>query len=252
MRVYALSDIHIDYEVNRQWIKNISKFEYTNDILILAGDISHRIELLGEGLETLCRRFREVVFVPGNHDLWVSPSTTDQSIEKFRKVIDLARSIGVRVSTLELPNFRIVPLLSWYDLSFGPLTKELEKRWLDFHACRWPKALSFADITRLFLDKNDLSVGSKDKVTISLSHFLPRIDLMPPKIPLQHQIVYPVLGAKAIDEQVRAINSSIHVYGHSHVNRDVTIDGVRYINNAYANPKESRIARKEIFCIYKD
>ena len=41
----------------------------------------------------------------------------------------------------------------------------------------------------------------------------------------------------------------IHVYGHSHVNQVIEIDGIRYMNNAFATPKEARIARKELVCI---
>jgi len=251
MRVQTVSDIHIDHRANHEWLKNISLQDYTNDILVIPGDISHRIELLQKGLEQLLRRFKEVVFVPGNHDLWVS-NKDDLSTDKFTAVIKYARELGVKVSTLEYPDFRIVPLMSWYDFSFGKPCKELKKLWLDFQVCRWPQLVGPIEVTRLMLEKNDLSIPADHKITISCSHFVPRIDCMPPRIPRRHRMIYPVLGADGIDKQVRTIGSSIHVYGHSHVNRDIEIDGVRYVNNAFANPDESRIARKDLICIYED
>ena len=43
----------------------------------------------------------------------------------------------------------------------------------------------------------------------------------------------------------------IHVYGHSDVNQDIELDGIRYVNNAFAYPSESQISRKQIKFIYE-
>ena len=94
------------------------------------------------------------------------------------------------------------------------------------------------------------AMGTKRNTVISFSHFLPRIDLMPSYIPKKHRILYPVLGSTIIEDQVRQLAPTIHVYGHSHVNRDIEIDGIQYINNAFGYPKETRIAAKELLCIY--
>ena len=40
MRVFALSDIHIDYNANAKWIESLSVAEYKDDVLILAGDVT--------------------------------------------------------------------------------------------------------------------------------------------------------------------------------------------------------------------
>jgi hypothetical protein len=39
------------------------------------------------------------------------------------------------------------------------------------------------------------------------------------------------------------------VYGHSHINRSVRIDGVDYVNNAFGYPGEERIAARRLLCI---
>ena len=53
MRVLAVSDLHTDYEQNLEWCAQLSDNEYRNDILIVAGDISHKITLLEETLRIL-------------------------------------------------------------------------------------------------------------------------------------------------------------------------------------------------------
>lgn len=47
MRVFTLSDIHIEYMVNKQWVADLSAIDYRDDVLILAGDISD------SGLDTI-------------------------------------------------------------------------------------------------------------------------------------------------------------------------------------------------------
>ena len=73
---------------------------------------------------------------------------------------------------------------------------------------------------------------------------------MPPGVPPARRMLYPVLGTTRLERQIRRLGSAIHVYGHSHVNRRVTIDGVSYVNNAFGYPSETAIALKRLVCVY--
>ena len=46
MRVYAVSDIHVDYPQNLTWVLGIDRHEYQADVLLLAGDVSEDLMLL--------------------------------------------------------------------------------------------------------------------------------------------------------------------------------------------------------------
>jgi hypothetical protein len=48
---------------------NLSAYDFKDDVLILAGDISDRRNLPVESFETFSKKFFSVIFVPGNHDL---------------------------------------------------------------------------------------------------------------------------------------------------------------------------------------
>jgi len=52
--------------------------------------------------------------------------------------------------------------------------------------------------------------------------------------------------------QVRQLSPTIHVYGHSHVNQAIDLDDIHYVNNAFAYPSESHIARKQLKCIFEN
>jgi predicted phosphodiesterase len=255
MRVFAVSDLHLDYAANREWLAHLSRQEYKQDALILAGDISDKLPLLAEGFKALTDRFLAVLYVPGNHDLWISRDGMRDSFEKFDAVRDLAIQHGVHVSPYRHGKLVIAPLLGWYDYSFGEPDDFIKGAWVDYRACRWPDGYDDAAVTRFFTERNPIAsssdVDESDKI-ITFSHFLPRIDLMPDRIPSRHRKIYPVLGTRILEAQLRQWGASIHVYGHSHVNRHITLDGVTYINNAFGYPAEAHFTGRRLVHIHTE
>ncbi|NTF35017.1 metallophosphoesterase [Rhizobium skierniewicense] len=266
MRVFALSDLHLDYEENRIWLKGLSDQEYRADWLIFAGDISGDVTLAERCFAALSSKFAKVFFVPGNHDLWVRSHEGGHSLDKFHVIVRLAMDHGLLTEPHREAGLTIVPILGWYDYSFGIPGAQLLQGWMDYRACLWPDAMTAKQVTEYFLRLNEeafqrlaqreeenLHAAFKDnEVLISFSHFVPRLDVLPSFISPEFHYIYPVLGSSAIDRQVRHWRGErhIHVYGHSHVNRSVVIDDIHYINNAFGYPSEASISRKGLFCIY--
>ncbi len=252
MRVFALSDIHVDYEVNAQWVADLSVADYQDDVLILAGDVTDSRRLLEWCLGTLARRFKKLLFVPGNHDLWVIRDDPHKnSLQKFDDVCASAESSGASMQAFRERGVSIIPLLGWYDYSFGQPSEELQSTWMDYRTCRWPAGYTDGDVAAHFAALNEKQAGPAGDTIITYSHFLPRIDLMPAFIPCASRVLYPILGSTLVERQLRRLNANIHVYGHSHVNRRVRIDGVSYINNAFGYPSETMIASKRMMCIHE-
>ncbi len=250
LRVFAIPDIHIDYEENRSWLLNLSKYDCKNDVLILAGDVSDNTPLLIEAFMELRQRFSEVFFVPGNHDLWACRDKQKNSLEKFETIVVMADDYGIRMTPAQFGSFSIVPLLGWYDYSFGQPSDELKNIWNDYRACKWPDNFDEQRITRFFISKNNAYLDMNAPCIMSFSHFLPRIDIMPSYIPFDKRILYPALGTSLLEEQIRNLGSHIHIYGHSHVNLHVQKNGITYINNAFGYPQEQVMAKKELVCIF--
>lgn len=265
MKVYVTSDLHIDYPQNLQWLeRQLREADYSNDVLIVAGDVSDDLSTLEYALTRMRGCFADLCFVPGNHELWLQPDENFGSLAKFDRILALCKEIGVHTQPLDLPQLAIVPLFSWYDLSFGEPDRHLLRGWRDFHHCRWEEPFdSPRELSRYFLSLNTqpivgysidaapgLNSSGFPKPIISFSHFLPRIDLMPRSIPRRRRVVYPVLGSAGLDQQLRQFMPNLHVYGHSHVNRSVKIDGIHYVNNALAYPRESHIASRQLLCVF--
>lgn len=251
MRFYALSDIHVDYPQNLEWIDRIDSQQFQDDVLILAGDATDDLQLLEQILSDLRAKFYGVSFVPGNHELWLREGDVDCSLEKFHVIDQLCQRLDVSTQVQHFGQVSLVPLYSWYDFSFGEPGRHLLRAWRDFRACTWPDHfVSAREISEHFLAMNTERLNTSNDTVISFSHFLPRIDVMPERIPEKRRFVYPVLGSDSLGKQVAQLNPDIHVYGHSHVNRAVEVDDIHYVNNAFAYPSEERISRKRLHCVF--
>ena len=233
MRVFATSDLHTDYKENFLWLTELSDTAYRNDTLIVAGDVSDRLEIIRQTLLLLRSKFRHVLFTPGNHELWVRNSELN-SIEKFHQVLKLCESIGVVTTPLRIEDLWIVPLFSWYDGAYDPEMKG----WVDFHLCKWPDDIQ--SLPDYFLRLNEPNLKSYDAQVITFSHFIPRAELLPPPEYMRFSWLPDVSICAALDPQIRQLNSTVHVCGHTHTTIDTVIDDVRYIQNAVRYPKERR------------
>ncbi len=243
MRVFAISDLHTDFKENRLVVEHLPDNTFNEDVLIVAGDIADSLEIIEHTLALLRSKFRQICYVPGNHELWVRDGAYD-SIEKLRRVLEMCRRIDVETNPVKIDGLWLVPLLSWYEPEFdSDDDRDLEELegWADFYFCKWPADVS--DVCQQFLDMNKPNIRRFDGPVISFSHFLPRRDLLPSREYLRFKNLPKVSGSARLEDQIRALKSIVHVFGHSHINTDRVIDGVRYINNALLYPRERTVAR---------
>ncbi|MEM9290326.1 MAG: metallophosphoesterase [Acidobacteriota bacterium] len=95
MKLWALADLHLANRSNREALEEFPAFP--EDWLILAGDVGETEAHLRFALETLAPRFRQLVWVPGNHDLWTlhhDPSPL-RGEARYRRLVEVCRSFGV-------------------------------------------------------------------------------------------------------------------------------------------------------------
>jgi 3',5'-cyclic AMP phosphodiesterase CpdA len=69
MRVFAVSDLHMDFPENRRRLQQISSTSYLRDALVVAGDIADDLRVIDWTLRKLRSKFGKVFYVPGNHEL---------------------------------------------------------------------------------------------------------------------------------------------------------------------------------------
>ncbi|HWN44749.1 MAG TPA: metallophosphoesterase [Thermoanaerobaculia bacterium] len=127
MKLYALADLHLRYEVTRQALQALRP--HPDDWLILAGDVGETEEHLRFALALLTRRFARLLWVPGNHDLWTIPTRNDdlRGEATYRKQVQICRDFGVLTPEDpyvtwrgEGPHCILAPTFVLYDYTFRP------------------------------------------------------------------------------------------------------------------------------------
>jgi Icc-related predicted phosphoesterase len=242
MRIFAVSDLHTDFAENRRRLQLVSSTSYLRDVLVVAGDIADDMRIIDWTLRELRSRFGQVFYAPGNHELWVRDGEYD-SVEKFRRVLRLCDEIGIYTRPGRAGKNWIVLLYSWYESNYDQLgeadASSLEG-WADFYFCKWP--VEMGSVSEYFLNINESRIKEYDGSVITLSHFLPRRELLPAVERLTFKGLPLVAGSLTLDRQIRALNAMIHVFGHSHIDFDQMIEGVRYIHHAFDYPRSANLS----------
>lgn len=68
MELFAISDLHVGFKANYEALRGLQA--RPEAALVLAGDVGETAEHLAMTLDVVQPRFRQVVWCPGNHELW--------------------------------------------------------------------------------------------------------------------------------------------------------------------------------------
>ena len=127
MKLFAASDLHIDFSANREKVEQLPA--RPDDWLVLAGDISHKVPDMIWALDHLSSRWKGVSWAPGNHDLWTAKHEGKRyrGVEKYELLVELCREREVLtpedpypILDLDGQDHMLAPLLTLYDYSFRP------------------------------------------------------------------------------------------------------------------------------------
>lgn len=205
MKLYAISDLHLGYSLNRQALETMPP--YPEDWLILAGDMGETEAHLEFALSILTRRFAKILWVPGNHELWALPSNGEGirwgGEVKYRRLVSLCRNYGVL--TPEDPYALwlgegtpclLAPLFTLYDYSFRPadVTEDQALAWAEeagiictdeylLHSEPYPSKTAWCIVRCQYTEKR-LQAAASTAPLLLINHFPLRQDLVYlPRIP---------------------------------------------------------------------
>jgi predicted phosphodiesterase len=257
MKLWAISDLHIGYPQNRHAIQELPS--HPNDWLVLAGDIGENVGDLRFVFETLSPRFRQLVWVPGNHELWTVPHEDMlRGQSKYDALVAACREHGVFTPEDSYALFDdgvqphlIAPLFTLYDYSFCPdgMTPENARVWaaeaglecLDEHLLHsdpypsrelWCAARCATTEARL-----THALQAHDGPTVLINHFPLLAELARlPRIP-RFSIW---CGTRRTHDWHRRFRAAVVVSGHLHIRHTRVIDGVRFEEVSLGYPRQWR------------
>ncbi|HLS68148.1 MAG TPA: metallophosphoesterase [Kiloniellales bacterium] len=256
-KLFAISDLHAAVESNREAIAELG--EHPDDWLIVAGDVAEKPDQLWDVLELLKDRFAEVIWTPGNHELWTvrEGDTSIAGQAKYELMVEVARSAGAVTPEDPFPRWRgptgdciIAPLFLLYDYSFRPdhVSEEAVVAWAaeERAVCSDEVMLSPAPYPsrqawcadRLQLTRARLEKEVPDELpTILVNHY-----------PLREEFVYlpriprftPWCGTRATADWHRRYRALACISGHLHIRRTDWRDGTRFEEVSLGYPKQWR------------
>lgn len=252
----ATSDLHIEYQQNRDIVERMRP-QSADDWLIVAGDVAEKIDDVTRALSLLADRFRLVMWVPGNHELWTPRKDPIQlrGQARYDHLVAICRELGVITPEDPYPLWDpdgdpvvVAPLFVLYDYSFRP-----------------PQARSRADAVRLAYEAG---VVCTDEVLLHPDPYSSRdawcdariaqterrlceIDDAYPTVLVNHfplireptdVLHYPLFalwcGTERTADWCRRFRAKVAVYGHLHIPRTIRRDGVRFEEVSVGYPRE--------------
>lgn len=92
----AISDLHIAYAENRSIVEGLMPGS-PDDWLIVAGDVGELMADIEWALALLRDRFAQVIWVPGNHELWTVKQETSplRGVQRYEQLVAMCRRLGV-------------------------------------------------------------------------------------------------------------------------------------------------------------
>ncbi len=255
MKLFAISDLHLDYKTNREALRDLENF--SGDWLITCGDLCTRLDHLYEAMEILTDRFEKVFWVPGNHELWSSKEAEGEEMlggqEKYKRLVETCRRLGVL--TPEDPFVRwpgaesywIVPLFIPYDYSFRPaeVTQEGAIEWAMESGvlCRDEKLIKTEPFPsmidwcqhRLQVSEQRLAELPAEDYKILVNHFPLREDLVRlwriPRFSIW-------CGTKKTEDYHLRYRAKVVISGHLHMRATDYRDGVRFEEVSLGYPRD--------------
>ena len=256
MRLLAIADLHLSNPVNRSALADMPA--HPDDWLILVGDVGDTPEQLEFALETLLPRFAQLLWVPGNHDLWTTPDDPCRlrGVERYEHLVSICRARGVSTPEDPFPVFTdgagadctVALLFALYDYTFRPPGVS--------RAAALPWALAdgvvCSDERLLFPDPHPTrEAWCADRVRYSESRLAAACQSNRPLILVNHfplrqeHAVLPAVprfclwcGTTQTEDRHRRFNALAVVYGHLHIRRTSTCDGVLFHEVSLGYPRQ--------------
>ncbi len=244
LRLWALSDLHVSHAENRSSLDSLPALP--DDWLILAGDVTHGPGRLDRCFRRLTPKFRQVVWVPGNHELWTVPKAPPRlgGVALYERLVEVARSHGVLTPEDPYPVVEhpvgpvlVAPLFLLYDYSFRPrhVGRDEVLRWARedgavcsdeymLHPDPYPDRDSWC-AARCRDTAARLASYPADLPKVLINHFpLEEEHAVLPRIPR----FTPWCGTRRTRGWHRRFNACAVVYGHLHIRGTRWLDGVPF------------------------
>jgi putative phosphoesterase len=256
LRLMVLSDLHVDHPQNRARIPALVEAisSHSIDVLVLAGDISHKLAdvewVLGRFGELPCRR----LFVAGNHDIWIvreGREDVHNSWDKLERLGAVARAAGfvfLEDENAVAGDLTFVGSMGWYDytyanpglgLSPADYTKKKfgDMTYMDRDYARW--GMTDTDVVARLLAGLQRRLDAAADPVVHVSHHVPKAELVLRRGNATWDFFNAYMGSTRTEGLLAQRGVTRFVFGHTH--RPVALVDQRgfVLNNPLGYPRQA-------------
>ncbi len=258
-RLLAVSDLHVRYSDNRAIAEDLRPTS-DGDWLIVAGDVAEQVDDVISTLASLRRRFARVIWVPGNHELWTRTKdpVSLRGVARYERLVQECRAIGVDTPDDGFPVWTgpggpvvVAPLFLLFDYTFLPegtttSADGLAAAYAAGVVCTDEQLLSpepYPDraawcAARVAESRRRLDALDPALPTVLVNHW--PLTRLPTRV-LRHPEFALWCGTTASADWHVRYRATAVVYGHLHIPRVTTEDGVRFVEASLGYPREWRL-----------
>lgn len=244
--LWAVSDLHIAAPGNQSIVDELLWPTHPADWLIVAGDIAERSSSVIAVLAELVSRYEQVIWVPGNHELFSRSADAHRGMDRYRDLVQRCRDIGVLTPEDDYPVFgehTVVPMFTLYDYSWrDPSTSVSEA----LHAAEEKGVVftdeiaiaPYVDIPTWCRDRLSYTVRRLSRITgptVLINHW-PLIRKVTDNLAIPEIALWS--GSRDTEEWPQRFRASTVVYGHLHIPLVREFDGVVHAEVSLGYPRE--------------
>lgn len=243
--LWAVSDLHAAVKGNNPRLAALRPSD-PEDWLIVAGDVAERVELTLKVLGELASRYAQVIWVPGNHELFSRSQDRYRGRARYDALVEGCRELGIATPEdpfLTFDGVTIVPLFTLYDYSFRPPGTTVEQALAEAEARNIVMTdhyaiAPFVDVRAWCWDRLAYSIRRLSRVdgpTVLINHW-PLVQ--EPTLRMRWSEVALWCGTRHTRTWATRYNAVAVVYGHLHMPAVDVIDGVPHVEVSLGYPRE--------------
>ncbi|HEX8053268.1 MAG TPA: metallophosphoesterase [Thermoleophilaceae bacterium] len=255
----AISDLHVEATDNRSFVEGLRP-RHDDDWLIACGDVGEIMSDVEWALATLARNFEKVIWTPGNHELWTSPADEVQlrGDARYRHLVSYCQGLGIATPEDPFPVWSgaggpvvVAPIFTLYDYSFGvnvaPTKEEALARAHDagvvcsdelvLHPDPYESREQWCRARVEYTEGRLTAMAAEGLPSVLAGHFPLLAELTSP---LMHPEFAQWCGTLATADWHTRFRAEAVVYGHLHIPRTTTHDGVRFEEVTLGYPLQRR------------
>lgn len=235
MQLQEMSDLHLEFR-GQAWRKYVDSLPVLADILVLAGDI-HVGEAIVEVLAAFGQRWRHVLYVAGNHELY---NTSPAAVARHRETVqrETLNVHWLENDAVTIEGQRFIGCTLWFP---DPGDPRIKRGMSDFHVIQdfEPWVYDRCETSKRFLEQH---VTKSDVV---VTHHLPHRASIAPKY--RGDALNPFFLCD-MGQLIAQAEPRLWIHGHTHESVDVDVGPTRIVCNpfGYARREENPRFRPDL------